>query len=148
MHGLAAARLGQSDLALQFFRDTSAIDLADTHVAIDGGVHIAALGGVWMIAVLGFAGLKVLPNGLSVDPHLPAGWTTLTFRCQWHGRCLHMRINHDTDSAVVTLEAGEPMTLFVQGAPHDLAGPQPIQLNLCQRIGSNSPQEGAERSRV
>ncbi|MDQ2741309.1 MAG: hypothetical protein M3Z66_03295 [Chloroflexota bacterium] len=74
--------LRHSELALRFFRDTSEIDLADTHVAIDGGVHIAALGGVWMIAVLGFAGLQLLPDGLAIDPQLPAGWTTLTFQCQ------------------------------------------------------------------
>jgi hypothetical protein len=39
--GFVAARLGYSDLALRYFRQTAAIDLADTHVAIDGGVHIA-----------------------------------------------------------------------------------------------------------
>ena len=49
LHGVAAARLGQADLAMGFFRQTSATDLADTHAAIDGGVHIAALGGLWMI---------------------------------------------------------------------------------------------------
>ena len=45
MHGFVAARLGCSEMALRHFRQTAAIDLADTHVAIDGGVHIAALGG-------------------------------------------------------------------------------------------------------
>lgn len=101
-----------------------------------------------MIAVLGFAGLKVLPDGLAVDPQLPAGWTTLTFRCQWHGRRLHMTINQGPDSFVVTLEAGEPMTLVVQGAPHDLAGCQPIHVNLCQGVDSNSHPERTARSRV
>ena len=47
MHGLVAARLGDSEMALRYFRQTAAIDLADTHVAIDGGMHIAALGGIW-----------------------------------------------------------------------------------------------------
>jgi len=46
MHGLAAARLGHSDMALRFFKKTSASDLADTHAAINGGVHVAALGGI------------------------------------------------------------------------------------------------------
>ena len=59
MHGLVAARLGYSEMALRYFRQTAAIDLADTHVAIDGGVHIAALGGVWLMAVFGFAGLSL-----------------------------------------------------------------------------------------
>jgi trehalose/maltose hydrolase-like predicted phosphorylase len=133
MHGLVAARLGQSELALRFFRETSAIDLADTHVAIDGGVHIAALGGVWMIAVLGFAGVKLLPDGVAVDPQLPVGWTTLAVRCQWHGRCLQIRIDQGTKEVVAVLEAGMKMKLVVQGKSHDLFGDQPLHLHLGQR---------------
>ena len=41
-------------------------------MASDGGVHIAALGGVWMMAVLGFAGLSLRPDGIAIDPQLPA----------------------------------------------------------------------------
>ena len=81
MHGLVAARQGRADMALEFFRLASATDLADTHVAIDGGVHIAALGGTWMTAVLGFAGLSLRPNGIALDPHLPSGWQSLCFSC-------------------------------------------------------------------
>ena len=46
MHALVAARLGYSELALRYFQQSAAIDLTDTHVAIGGGIHIAALGGV------------------------------------------------------------------------------------------------------
>ena len=42
MHGLVAARLGDTDMALRHFRATAAIDLADMGGA--GGVHIAGLG--------------------------------------------------------------------------------------------------------
>ena len=44
MHGLVAARLGYSELALRYFRQAVAIDLADTHTAIAAGLHVAALG--------------------------------------------------------------------------------------------------------
>ena len=80
MHGLVAARLGYAEMALRYFRQTAAIDLADTHVAIDGGVHIAALGGIWMTAVFGFAGLSLRSDGMAIDPQLPAGWRSLGFR--------------------------------------------------------------------
>ncbi len=129
MHGLAAARLGQSELALGFFRDTAAIDLADTHVAIDGGVHIAALGGVWVIAVLGFAGLRLLPDGLAVDPKLPAGWAGLTLACQWRGRHLRICIRGIKDLEAA-LEIGESMTLVVQGVAHALGREKPLQIPL------------------
>ena len=58
MHGVVAARLGRSEMALRYFRGPRRSISRDTHAAIDGGVHIAALGGSWMMAVLGFAGCR------------------------------------------------------------------------------------------
>ena len=71
MHGFVAARLGYSEMALRYFRQTAAIDLTDTHVAIDGGVHIAALGGVWQTAVFGFAGLSLRSDGVPSNRNCP-----------------------------------------------------------------------------
>ena len=130
MHGLVAARLGRSAMALDFFRQTSAIDLADTHAAIDGGVHIAALGGVWMVAVLGFAGLALLPNGIGLDPRLPEGWTSLMFGCQWRGRRLRVCVGSFDTGLQVTLEIGEPMTLVVQGKEYWLDRSRPLKLDI------------------
>jgi trehalose/maltose hydrolase-like predicted phosphorylase len=120
MHGLVAARLGYAEMALRYFRQTAAIDLADTHVAIDGGVHIAALGGIWLTAVFGFAGLSLQSGGLALDPQLPPGWHSLSFGLQWRGRRLRIKIVPDEQVAEATLEAGEPMTLVVSGQPHEL----------------------------
>ena len=121
MHGLAAARLGQTARALAFFRDTSAIDLADTQAASDGGVHMAALGGIWMIAVLGFAGVSVREDGLAVDPRMPDGWTRLAFRVCWRGRRVDLAIDAVSSGVEATLLAGDPMALTVGGEHHALA---------------------------
>ena len=120
MHGMVAARLGHSELALRYFQQTAAIDLGDTHVAIDGGVHIAALGGIWLTAVFGFAGVSLLSGGLAVDPRLPANWRSLSFGLQWRGRCLRIKIEQTEQILEATLEAGEPMTLVVSGEPYEL----------------------------
>jgi trehalose/maltose hydrolase-like predicted phosphorylase len=120
MHGLAAARLGDAETALRFFQETAAIDLADTHVAIAGGVHIAALGGLWQMAVFGFAGLSLRGDGLAFEPRLPAAWDSLGFSVQWRGRRLSVRIDQADRSFEATLEDGEPMTLFVRGERREL----------------------------
>ena len=120
MHSLVAARLGYSEMALRYFRQTAAIDLADTHVAIDGGVHIAALGGVWLTAVFGFAGLSLRDDGVAIDPQLPAGWDNLAFGLQWRSRRLKIRIDQSKQYLEATLEAGEPMVLVVSGTSHEL----------------------------
>ena len=129
MHGFVAARLGYSEIALRYFQQTAAIDLADTHVAIDGGIHIAALGGVWLTAVFGFAGLSLRNDGVAIDPQLPAGWSGLSFGLQWRGRRLKIRIDQAKQCLEATLEKGEPMTLVVSGTSHKLRCNQVFQIS-------------------
>jgi trehalose/maltose hydrolase-like predicted phosphorylase len=93
-------------MALRYFRRSAAIDLSDTHVAIDGGVHIAALGGNWMLVVFGFAGLSLHGDGIAVNPQLPANWRSLGFSLQWRNRRLKIRIERAKQHLEATLEAG------------------------------------------
>jgi trehalose/maltose hydrolase-like predicted phosphorylase len=127
MHGMIAARLGDLDMALRFFRQTAAIDLEATSVSNGGGVHIAALGGLWMLGVLGFAGLSLREDGVAVDPRLPAGWNSLAFRVQWRQRCVAISINQATQTVEATLEAGgDPMVVAVGGVSHALRPEQKL----------------------
>ncbi|WP_158927577.1 glycoside hydrolase family 65 protein [Acidisphaera sp. S103] len=121
MHGLVAARLGDTDMALRFFRQAAAIDLADTHAATDGGVHIAALGGLWMLAVFGFAGLSWRDDGLAIDPQLPKEWRSLKFRVQWRQRSLVLSIDPGQQTVEAIVESGDPMALFVGGQPNQIS---------------------------
>jgi trehalose/maltose hydrolase-like predicted phosphorylase len=120
MHGFVAARLGLSDMALRLFRQTAAIDLDDAHAALDGGIHIAALGGVWLTAVCGFGGLSLAGDTPAIDPRLPPGWHGMGFRFQWRGRSVWVRIDQATRRVAATLEAGAPLTMRIAGQPHRL----------------------------
>jgi trehalose/maltose hydrolase-like predicted phosphorylase len=118
MHGLVAARLGDAEMALRFFRRTADIDLGNTHVGTGGGVHIAALGGIWMLAVFGFAGLSLRDDGIAIDPVLPMAWQSLSFSVQWRQRRLKFNINRQVIEA--TVEAGDPMVVAISGEPHEV----------------------------
>ena len=124
-HALVAARLGEVDLAERYFRETAAIDLEDTTGTGAGGVHMAALGGLWQAAVFGFAGLDLREDGLGLDPRLPAGWTTLSFRVQWRGRQVHLRLEGAQRLVTARLERGRPLMLHVGGRAHVLQPWQP-----------------------
>jgi trehalose/maltose hydrolase-like predicted phosphorylase len=130
LHGVAAARLGQADLAMRFFRQTSATDLAETHAAIDGGVHIAALGGLWMIAVPGFAGLAVDEAGLSFDPKLPDGWDSLAFSVQWQGRHVSVSIDSRKTTLAAILTSGHPMIIMLGGEQHQISTEVPLTVRF------------------
>jgi trehalose/maltose hydrolase-like predicted phosphorylase len=119
MHGLVAARLGDAEMALRFFRRTADIDLGNAHVATGGGVHIAAQGGIWMLAVFGFAGLSLRDDGIAIDPVLPMAWQSLSFSVQWRRR--RLKISIDRQAIAATLEAGDPMVLTIRGEPYEVS---------------------------
>ncbi|KQQ21384.1 kojibiose phosphorylase [Methylobacterium sp. Leaf123] len=130
MHGLAAVRLGRPEAALGYFHRSAAIDLADTHVAIGGGIHIAALGGLWLMAIFGFAGLSLGADGLAFDPRLPASWHGLDFRIRWRGRELAVAVDGKNRELRVTLDRGDPMTVFAGGAAFVIAMDGPLVVRL------------------
>lgn len=121
-------------MALRYFHETAAIDLGDTHVTIAGGVHIAAQGGIWQMAVFGFAGLSLLSDGIAFDPQLPKGWRSLDFRVQWRGRHLKIKIDQAQRRLDATLESGDQMTLVVCGKPHELHHDQALQVALAASV--------------
>jgi trehalose/maltose hydrolase-like predicted phosphorylase len=143
-HGLVAARLGDTETALRYFRQTAAIDLADTHARADGGIHIAALGGLWMLAVFGFAGLSLHDAGIAIDPHLPQGWDSMAFRVQWRGRGVKIRIDQRQHTIEAILETGAPMTLIVGGEPNQLSSAASVSVPMKSRA-SRSAVPSAER---
>lgn len=109
IHALVAARLGDVPLAAKYFRQAAQIDLANNMGNAAGGVHAAALGGLWQAAVFGFAGLEVHDDGLSLTPHLPANWKALRFPLQWRGRQLSVQVKNDPLSIEVQLpQTAEP----------------------------------------
>jgi trehalose/maltose hydrolase-like predicted phosphorylase len=129
MHGLVAARLGLCEAALDCFRRTSAIDLDDTHAAMEGGVHIASLGGMWMMAILGFAGVSLADDHLCLAPALPASWKNVAFAMQWRGRHLRISMGEASDGIRVTLEMGEAMRLAIGGEMFMLSRAAPLLVN-------------------
>ena len=100
IHALVAARLGDMDLAARYLRQAAEIDLADNMGNASGGVHAAALGGLWQAVVFGFGGLHFTPAGPALDPRLPPGWHGLRFPVQWRGGLT--RMSADTEGWKVT----------------------------------------------
>jgi len=130
MHGLVAARLGDTKMAMGYFRQTAAIDLTDSHVTSAGGVHIAALGGLWQMAVFGFAGLSLEGDGIALNPHLPKEWRSLGFSLQWRGRQLKIRIEQGAGPIAATMIAGAPMTLVICGERYALSTDRAVRIVL------------------
>ncbi len=95
IHAAVAARLGDVALAERYFRQASEIDLSDNMGNAAGGVHAAALGGLWQAAVFGFAGLRLSDEAPVCEPNLPPHWRELSFRLQWRGQAYEFKLPAD-----------------------------------------------------
>ena len=104
MYALTACRVGKLDRAWELFVKTAAIDLigggkqwaGEVYI---GGTHPAANGGAWMIAALGFAGLRVEKGELTLSPRLPEQITRLRFPVSTGGGRFEVTVTHEGWSA-------------------------------------------------
>ncbi|MFT4229263.1 MAG: glycosyl hydrolase family 65 protein [Microbacterium sp.] len=103
VQGILAAEVGYQELALDYFRQSIFVDLADLHHNASDGVHVASAGGVWTGLVSGFGGLRDHFGDLTFDPRLPAEWPSLGFVLHWHGTELDVTVTRDA----LRVRAGE-----------------------------------------
>jgi trehalose/maltose hydrolase-like predicted phosphorylase len=125
MHAVVAARLGDSSMALRYLRETAATNL-DLDPNGAGGVRIAGLGALWQAVVLGFGGVNLMGKTLAIDPKLPPAWSSLSFRLQWKGRTLAIRVTGN--DVQVTLEAGDAMDIRIGTETRALAPDKPLRV--------------------
>jgi trehalose/maltose hydrolase-like predicted phosphorylase len=130
MYAQVAARLGHVELAARLFDQAVAIDLDDTMGNVGGGIHIATLGGLWQAAVLGFGGVRLVEDGVHIDPHLPPDWNALHFRVQWRGCQALIEIQREPSILTATLERGESMPIVAGGVAHTLVVGRQLMCDL------------------
>jgi alpha,alpha-trehalose phosphorylase len=112
VQAMAAAQIGFDEHAERYFREALFVDLADLHGNTRDGVHVASAGGVWGTVVFGFAGLFESGTAISFDPHLPAAWSSMSFRVQRHGS--RMLVELDRDGCTVTVVSGHGVPIHTQ----------------------------------
>ncbi len=95
IYGLLAARLGMTRTAMEYLCRAGTIDLDDNMGNAAGGVHAAALGGLWQFLVMGFAGVRAWEAGLFIEPRLPARWRRMGFSMTWRGAWLDFDIRRN-----------------------------------------------------
>ncbi len=100
MYALTACRIGQLDRAWALFMKSASIDLegggkqwaGEIYI---GGTHPASNGGAWMIAVLGFAGLRLEGGRLTLSPRLPRQIKRLRFPITVRGERRQITVTHE-----------------------------------------------------
>jgi len=121
VQSILAAEVGYQDLALEYFRQSLFVDLADLHHNAADGVHVASAGGVWTALVCGFGGMRDHFGELTFDPRLPAAWPELSYALEWQGTRLDITLRRDS-LTVRASEDGTHVGFSVRGTPY-MIGP-------------------------
>jgi kojibiose phosphorylase len=121
VHAIVASRLGLEEAAWTFWKSSAGLDLRVEHGGAAEGVHIAAAGGNWMAAVLGFAGMRTALQAdvLTLRPRLPKAWRRLDFPLVWKGVPVHVDIT--PGATTVTNRGTAPLEACVSGRTQTVA---------------------------
>lgn len=106
IYALGAIDCGELEQAMTFFRKGAFTDIQGTYKqrvggVYIGGVHMAAAGGSWMVAIQGFAGIRAGCESIIIAPRLPDTWNRLSTPFCWRGNELSITVT----SSLVTVQA-------------------------------------------
>ena len=125
VHSILAARLGYHDKAYEMYIRTARLDLDDYNNDTEDGCHITSMAGTWMSFVMGFAGMKVSGEMLSLNPFIPDNWNSYSFHIRFRGVLLHVFVKKD--GVEIKNYSKEPIKLLVSGSEVSL-DPQKTEL--------------------
>jgi trehalose/maltose hydrolase-like predicted phosphorylase len=111
IHAAQLARVGRTAEALALFDLAAHLSLEDVTRTTSGGVHLAAMGGVWQALAFGFLGLRPAGDALDIDPHLPAGWESVELALRYRGQRVRLVVGRDD----VLVGCERPLRVRVRG---------------------------------
>ncbi|MBX7126188.1 MAG: glycoside hydrolase family 65 protein [Cyclobacteriaceae bacterium] len=115
VHVILASKLGYTEKAYEFYLRTARLDLDDYNNDTEDGCHITSMAGTWMAVVKGFGGMRVREGKLHFHPFIPPQWTSYSFRIEFRGRVIKVRVSKDKTDTI--LESGEPLDIVMNGKP-------------------------------
>lgn len=118
VHVILASKLGYTEQAYKFYLRTARLDLDDYNNDTEEGCHITSMAGTWMSVVKGFGGMRVRDGKLHFTPFIPDQWKSYSFRIEFRGRVLKVKVASDKVETV--LESGARMEVMMNGKTVEL----------------------------
>jgi alpha,alpha-trehalose phosphorylase len=128
IQSILAAEIGYLEKAMEYAKYAVLMDLGDLAGNVKDGCHIAAMGGTWMVAVYGFAGMRDYNGHLSFHPKLPQTVKRLRFPLMIQGQRLEVDIQEET--ATYLLRQGTQLAIAHQGKDIQLLEGMPVTVEL------------------
>ncbi len=119
IQGIVASELGYEKKGYEYFLKTLFMDYHDINGNVQDGIHTAAMGGAWMMAVYGFAGMREVNGRLHFNPELPGSLERLSFKLSYRGSLFSVAV--EKESASFRLISGPPVEITVNGKSFTLS---------------------------
>jgi len=131
VHAAIGSEVGDHERAYKYFLIALNADLKNHYDNTHAGIHGASLGGVWQAVVNGFGGVRILREGLEVNPRLPKPWQALAFSLHWRGVQLEFQIKKNSLQIQVTPKQSRlRVPVKVGGKRYTLRAEGPLRLPL------------------
>ncbi len=126
IQSIMAAELGYATKASEYWKLALLMDMADVGGNVKDGCHIASMGGSWMAAVYGFAGMRDRGGRLSFDPrpYLDRLHFVLTLREQRLEVCI------ENGAVTYTLHGSAGLTIEHRGERLSLRDQEPVRRDV------------------
>jgi alpha,alpha-trehalose phosphorylase len=128
IQSIIASEVGSTEKAMGYARYAMLMDLADVGGNMADGCHVASMGGTWMVATYGFAGMRDYDGNVSFAPNIPLYVDELRFPLTIRGQCL--RVNMTREEATYLLEKGSQLEITHQGRTIILQQGHPVTCDI------------------
>lgn len=129
-HSILANDIGELNLAYKLFKKACEVDLGPLMNTSDDGIHAASIGGIWKVAVFGFAGLRLRDGKLCINPKLPKHWHHMKFTIHWRSQPVTFCLT--TSSFSLKAENKEKIEFEMYGKTYECADFIEIEFDLAK----------------
>jgi maltose phosphorylase len=126
IHSILAASLGRQEKAYEMYLRTARLDLDDYNNDTCDGLHITSMGGTWMAFVQGFGGMRVKNGKLHLNPFIPDGWNSYSFKLNFRGNHLDFKMN--SSQINIFNHSRENLELVVRGHLYQLTAKKELSI--------------------
>ena len=112
-YALAGALAGETKTAYHLFKLAMNMDLADIKNETATGLHTACQGATYLAVVMGFAGVQLREDCISLNPNLPEGWVSVEFPFQYHGARFFVRV--EKERVILTMKSPGAVSVLFGG---------------------------------
>jgi alpha,alpha-trehalose phosphorylase len=131
IQSILAMELGYRDKAIDYLRYALWMDLADVHANVDQGCHIASMGGCWMAAVYGIAGMREQSGRISFNPCAWLDIEGVRFHLTIQGQFLTVDIDSRKGQITYLLREGTGLTIGHLEEELILEPDKPVSREFC-----------------